>query len=56
MTGPRVSLSHAGFHVNDMDKMIDFYTSVFGLTLSGPWASQCQGPGPRKRAATIDHN
>jgi catechol 2,3-dioxygenase len=34
MTGPRVSLSHAGFHVNDMDKMIDFYTSVFGLTVT----------------------
>ena len=34
MTAPRVSLSHAGFHVFDMDKMIDFYVRVFGLKVT----------------------
>ncbi|NQV58012.1 MAG: VOC family protein [Rhodospirillales bacterium] len=34
MTQPRVSLSHAGFHVFDMDKMIDFYVRVFGFKVT----------------------
>ena len=34
MKGPRVSLSHAGFHVYDMDKMIDFYVRVFGFKVT----------------------
>ena len=31
MQQPPVSLSHTGFHVFDMEKMIGFYTRVFGL-------------------------
>lgn len=31
---PPASLSHAGFHVFDMDKMVKFYTSVFGLKVT----------------------
>ena len=34
MTGPRISLSHAGFHVNDINKMINFYVRVFGFTVT----------------------
>jgi catechol-2,3-dioxygenase len=31
MQQPPVSLSHTGFHVFDMEKMIGFYTRVFGF-------------------------
>ncbi len=31
MKQPPVSLSHTGFHVHDMDKMVAFYTRVFGF-------------------------
>ena len=34
MKPPRVSLSHAGFHVYDMDKMIYFYVRVFGFKVT----------------------
>lgn len=28
---PAVSISHAGFHVFDMEKMVEFFTQVYGL-------------------------
>lgn len=31
---PPASLSHAGFHVYDMSKMVKFYTTVFGLKVT----------------------
>lgn len=32
MTGaPSISISHAGFHVFDMDRMVDFFTTVYGF-------------------------
>ena len=31
---PAISLSHAGFHVFDMDRMVDFFTSVYGLAVT----------------------
>lgn len=35
MTGtPPISLSHAGFFVFDMDRMVDFFTSTLGLGIS----------------------
>lgn len=36
---PAVSLSHAGFHVFDMDAMVRFFTEVYGLQIadSGPY-------------------
>lgn len=34
MTQPPVSLSHTGFHVFDMDKMVAFYTRIFGFQVN----------------------
>jgi catechol 2,3-dioxygenase len=36
---PAISLSHAGFHVFDMDGMVRFFTEVYGLKVvdSGPY-------------------
>ena len=31
---PSISLSHAGFHVFDMDRMVDFFTTVYGFTVT----------------------
>ena len=31
MTTPSLSISHAGFHVFDMEKMVKFFTEVYGL-------------------------
>ncbi len=31
---PSVRLSHAGFHVFDLDRMVDFFTSVYGLRVT----------------------
>ena len=31
---PSIRLSHAGFHVFDMDRMVDFFTSVYGLRVT----------------------
>ncbi len=28
---PSIRLNHAGFHVFDIDRMVDFFTSVYGL-------------------------
>ncbi len=35
MTGtPSISISHAGFHVFDMDRMVDFFTTVYGFQVT----------------------
>lgn len=34
MTGHRLSFSHVGLFVNDVAKMVDFYTRVLGLVIS----------------------
>lgn len=34
MFQPKVSISHAGFLVYDMDKMVDFYTDLFGFEVT----------------------
>ena len=35
MTGtPHISIGHVGFHVFDMDKMVDFFTSVYGFQVT----------------------
>ncbi len=35
MTGtPSISISHAGFHVFDMDRMVDFFTTVYGFQIT----------------------
>ena len=31
---PSVRLSHAGFHVFDLDRMVDFFTAVYGLEVT----------------------
>ena len=31
---PSISISHAGFHVFDMNKMVDFFTSVYGFQVT----------------------
>jgi len=31
---PSISISHAGFHVYDMNKMVDFFTSVYGFQVT----------------------
>ena len=33
-TIPPISLSHTGFHVFDMDRMVDFFTTVYGLAVA----------------------
>ena len=36
---PNAQLTHLGFQVRDMDRMIDFYTRVIGLVMTdrGPY-------------------
>ncbi len=35
MTGtPPISIGHAGFHVFDMDRMVDFFTTVYGFQVT----------------------
>ena len=31
---PSIRLSHAGFHVFDLDRMVDFFTTVYGLEVT----------------------
>ena len=31
---PSIRLSHAGFHVFDMDRMVEFFTAVYGLRVT----------------------
>ena len=31
---PEITISHAGFHVFDMDNMVDFFKTVFGLSVT----------------------
>ena len=31
---PSISISHAGFHVFDMDVIVEFFTTVYGLTVT----------------------
>ena len=31
---PSIRLGHAGFHVFDLDRMVDFFTSVYGLRVT----------------------
>ena len=31
---PSIRLGHAGFHVFDLDRMVDFFTSVYGLQVT----------------------
>ena len=50
---PTVRLSHAGFHVFDLDRMVDFFTSVYGFrvtdrgTLEGRGEIAFLGADPR---------
>ena len=39
---PKVKLCHFGLCAHDLDKMVDFYTSVFGLTVTD-WGSSTRG-------------
>ena len=50
---PSIRLSHAGFHVFDLDRMVDFFTTVYGLevtdrgTLEGRGEIAFLGADPR---------
>jgi len=55
MTTPRLNFSHIGFHVRDLDTMIDFYTQLIGLELTDRGALRIPGE-PRIAFLSSDSN
>ena len=53
---PPIALSHAGFHVFDMDRMIDFFTTVYGLEVSDRGVIEGRGEVCFLAAGPDDHH
>ena len=53
---PPISLSHAGFHVFDMASMVDFFTSVYGLTVTDRGHIEGRGEVTFLAAGPADHH
>ena len=53
---PTISLSHAGFHVFDMDRMVDFFTSVYGLAVTDRGHIEGRGEVTFLAADPSDHH
>ena len=53
---PPISLSHAGFHVFDMDAMVDFFISVYGLRVTDHGHIEGRGAVTFLAAGPADHH
>ena len=53
---PSISLSHAGFHVFDMGRMVDFFTTVYGFTVTDRGHIEGRGEVTFLGADPTDHH